>query len=179
MRIPRNPALLAATLLATGALAATAFAATFASSDGGAQVQIANRSESHQTWLSSTAWVDLPGAEATLTVPNGQTRLFNARFTAESICAGTVMGQCNARIVASGPGGVVELDPANADYAFDSVGVSAAVTDNNGDRMEGNAMERSKRLGAGSWSIRVQRAVSDPRLTFTLDDWHLAVEMSV
>jgi hypothetical protein len=55
MRTLRNPALLAATLLATGALAATALAATFASSDGGAQVQIANRSESHVTWMSSTA----------------------------------------------------------------------------------------------------------------------------
>ena len=160
MRIPRNPALLATTLLATGALAATALAATFASSDGGAQVQMVNRSESHVTWMSSTTWVDLPGAEATLTVPNGQTRLFNARFTAESICAGTVMGQCNARIVASGPGGVIELDPAASyDYAFDSVGVSAATSDNNGDRMESNAMERSKRLSAGSWSLRLQRAV--------------------
>jgi hypothetical protein len=58
---------------------------------------------------------------------------------------------------------------AGIDYAFDSVGT---------DQHEGHAMERSHRLGAGTYIIRVQRAVTNPAISFRLDDWHLAVETS-
>jgi hypothetical protein len=40
-------------------------------------------------------------------------------------------------------------------------------------------MERSIRLGAGTYSIRTQRAVTSPSITFRLDDWHFAVEKSL
>jgi hypothetical protein len=108
-------------------------------------------------------------------VPTGKTQLVNARFTAESNCTRAVPaagGWCSTRIVAQRIGGAtVELNPqAGTDYAFDSVGT---------DQHEGHAMERSIRLGAGTYVIRVQRAVTNNAISFRLDDWHLAVESSV
>ena len=73
--------------------------------------------------------------------------------------------------MAQGIGGeTVELNPqAGLDYRFDTVA---------SDGQEGHAMERSIRLGAGTYVIRAQRAVSSNAVSFRLDDWHLAVEVS-
>ena len=68
-------------------------------------------------------------------------------------------------------GAILELNPqAGSDrYVFDSVGSDGA---------ESHAMESSRRLGAGLYIIRVQRAVSAPSVSFRIDNWHLAVEKS-
>jgi hypothetical protein len=150
-------------------------AATLVGSTGGSQVSMQNRSENVATLSSSTVFNDVPGATIVKTVPTGRTQLINARFTAESNCTRAVPaagGWCSTRIVAQRIGGAtVELNPQSGiDYAFDSVAT---------DQHEGHAMERSIRLGAGTYVIRVQRAVTNNAISFRLDDWHLAVETSV
>jgi hypothetical protein len=173
VRIHRLPATIVAVVLACGALAATAFAF----SSGGAQVQMINADSTTGVITTSTAWVDLAGSGVHVTVPSGTQRLINARFTAESMCHGPNSGWCSVRIVYANAatGGLIgELNPASAiNYAFDS---DTAGTTN--DVYEGNAMERSIRLGAGSYIVKVQYAVTSNTIQFSLDDWHLAVEVS-
>jgi len=159
-----------ALVLATGGTAL----AVVSGSSGGAQVQMLNRGDNVATVTSSTAFSDIPGATTVVGVPTGTTRLVNARLTAESQCTRAnpaLGGWCSTRIVAQRIGGAtVELNPqAGLDYAFDSVAT---------DQFEGNAMERSIRLAAGTYIIRAQRAVINNAITFRLDDWHLAVEVS-
>jgi hypothetical protein len=122
--------------------------------------------------------VNLPGAAANVFVPANQSRLYDVPFYAESRCAGPGGGGwCTVRIIAQNiaTGAIVELNPVSgADYAFDSD--MAAATD---DLWEGHGMERSRRLPGGpngtTYQIRVQYAVTNATIGFTLDDWHLAV----
>jgi hypothetical protein len=150
-------------------------AAALTGSSGGSQLQMLNRSDNVAVTTSSTSYVDVPGATHTVVVPSGRTQLVNARFTAESNCTRAIPslgGWCSTRIVAQRIGGAtVELSPqAGIDYAFDNVAT---------DQFEGHAMERSARLGAGTYIIRAQRAVTSSAITFRLDDWHFAVERSL
>jgi hypothetical protein len=127
----------------------------------------------HSTDAFSTttaAFVNVPNAVRSVTIPSGQVRMIDARFTAESQCTGST-GWCSVRIVVFTPtGAVIELDPAaSTDFAFDSaVG---------GDNWEGHAIERTSRfLTAGTYRVQVQtRVVSATRVR--LDDWTLAVEL--
>jgi hypothetical protein len=149
-------------------------AAALSGSSGSAQVEMQNRSDNVAVLTSSTSYIDVPGATIATTVPAGRTQLVNARFTAESNCTRAVpalQGWCSTRIVAQRIGGAtVELSPAaGIDYAFDNVAT---------DSFEGHAMERSLRLGPGTYILRAQRAVTSPAITFRLDDWHFAVEKS-
>lgn len=172
MRIRRTPATIAAVVLACGAVAATALAF----SSGGAQVQMINQESAALTATTAAPWVFLPGAAVNVNVPANSSRLINARFTAESQCTGPAAGWCTLRIVANG----MELRPvAGIDYAFDTDVVGAT-----NDQWEGNAMERSGRLFGGpegtNYAIAVQRGVTNAGSTvFDLDDWHLAVEVSL
>ena len=148
--------------------------AVLSGSAGGTQLQMLNRGDNAPTLTSSTVFNDLPGGNVAVVVPAGRTQLINARFTAESNCTRAnpaLGGWCSTRIVATRIGGpTVELSPvAGIDYAFDSAAT---------DRHEGHAMERSIRLGGGTYVIRVQRAVTSNAISFRLDDWHLAVEKS-
>jgi hypothetical protein len=148
--------------------------AVLSGSAGGAQLQMQNRGDNVATLTSSTAFNDVPGANVVVGVPSGTSQLINARFTAETNCTRAnpaLGGWCSTRIIAQRIGGAtVELNPvAGIDYAFDSVAT---------DRHEGHALERSIRLGAGTYVIRVQRAVTSNAISFRLDDWHLAVEKS-
>jgi hypothetical protein len=170
-RILKRAGLFIGALFITGALTGTA--AAVLGSAGGAQVRVDKRTETAASVTNSTAFVDLPGAAVTVSVPGGQSRLFDASFTAESLCAGPNSGYCSLRIVATNvvTGGSVQLNPASGiDYAFDSDQAGAAQ-----DLWEGNAMDRSIRLPGGTWRIRVQRAVTNNTISFRLDDWHLAV----
>jgi hypothetical protein len=177
VKLLKTKKVLALSAVMVAASGATAMAVLTGSS-GGAQLQMQNRAETAASVTNSTTFVDLPGATATVSVPTGRTELFNARFTAESNCTRAVYapGWCSTRIVAQRIGVIpvpppVELSPASGlDYAFDSVAT---------DQHEGHAMERSLRLGAGTYVIKVQRAVTNAAIQFTLDDWHLAVEGSV
>jgi hypothetical protein len=117
---------------------------------------------------SSTVFTDVGGASITLAVPRRQTRLLDARFSAESQCAGT-FGWCSVRVVVVRPNGtVLELDPKSGfDFAFDSAGP---------DQWESHAIERtSPRLGAGTYRVKVQTAVVAGASSLRLDDWTLAV----
>ena len=127
----------------------------------------------------SVVYVDVAGANVVVGVPAGQTRLFVARFAGESQCAGAAaapQAYCSLQIIATDAAGVsVPFDPASGlDYAFDSNPPGAA-----DDLWESNAMERSKRLRAGTYRIRLQRAVTNNQTFFRLDDWHFSVETRI
>jgi hypothetical protein len=168
----RGAALLAG---AAAAMALTVGATAVASSQvvvplsGGATIAKRIRTSTDATSTSSQAFVSLPGSGLAYTVPAGTTRLFQVVFTGESRCSGGAAGNwCTAQIVKGGTGGIVELHPrAGVDFAFDSVGAAD-------DYWEGNAMERSIRLGAGTYTFYVRYRTTDPATTFRLDDWSLA-----
>jgi hypothetical protein len=126
----------------------------------------------HQTdaWTtSSTAWVNVPGATTTITIPSGTTRMLDARYSAESLCAGN-SGWCSVRIVVFTPsGGLIELSPVvGTDFAFDS---------HSADGWESHAIERtSAQLGGGTYRVQVQAAVVAGATQLRLDDSTLAVE---
>jgi hypothetical protein len=176
-RIYKRVAVVIGALLATGVLTGTA-AAVLTADAGGAQVRVDKRTGNLPTSTKSTTFVDVPGANVRVSIPPNQSRLYDVPFFAESRCAWPGSGgTCSIRIIATNlaNGASVELNPvAGLDYAFDSD--MAGVID---DRLEGHGMERSRRLFGGpngaTYAIRVQYAVTNPNLVFTLDDWHLAV----
>ena len=174
----RPVAILAATLGAIGLCAAIAVAAPIGTG-GTTQLRMENRTETTPVSTSSLNWVNVSAVVAgwvPVPIADNTTRLINARFTGESYCDGPNAGFCTVRIVAVNAvaGATIELNPAaGTDFAFDADPAGAA-----DDMWEGNAIERSYRLPAGSWSIRVQYAVTNAATVFRLDDWHLAVESS-
>jgi len=172
-RIYRRAAtIVTATILAIGAFASIA-AAVLTASNGAGQVRMDNRGETAPATTNSTTWVNLPGSGIPV---NADSRLINARFTAETTCNGPNAGACVVRIVAVNAAGITELDPASAsDFAFDTDVLGAG----DADGAEGHAMERSRRLLDGAYTIRVQYAVTNATTTFQLDDWHFAVETSL
>lgn len=133
---------------------------------GGAVAKITVITETNAQSTSSTSFVDLPGASATITVPALKTQLVNVRFSAESYCfSSTATGWCSVRILADG----VEMKPnSGEDFAFDASG-------NADDFWEGHAMERTILLGAGTHTIDLQWVVTDPSIFFRLDDWTMAI----
>jgi hypothetical protein len=169
----RKPAAVAATtMLALGALAGTA-AAVLTGSSGSSQVRMDNLGDTATQHTSSTVWDNLIGSEMSIAVQ--ESRLINARFTAQSKCYNG-FGPCAVRIIAINvaTGATIELDPASGTgFAFDAV--SPGVHDETG---EDHAMERSYRLPAGNYRLRVQFAVTSPLTKFLLANWHLAVETS-
>jgi hypothetical protein len=164
-------------LVLTGAFAATA-AAVITVDTGGAELRVDKRTSNTPSTTHNTVWSDLPGASLVVSVPANGSRLYDVPFFAETQCAGPGGGgACSVRIVAVNldTGVPTELNPvAGLDYAFDSD--MAGATD---DLREGHGLERSKRLFADAdgtnYQIEVQYAVTNNMITFTLDDWHLAV----
>lgn len=117
----------------------------------------------------SGVWTNVPGMVRTVTIPDGTSRLIDARFTAESQCTGG--SWCSVRIVTinNATGAITELYPqTGTDFAFDSPS----------DNWEGHAIERNSRLflPAGSYRVQVQSAKVGAATVFRLDDMHLAVE---
>jgi hypothetical protein len=171
-------ALLIGALFAAGILTGTATAVLGASS-GGAQLRVDKRTNNLPSTTKRTTFLDLPGANVVVRVPKNQSRLYDVPFFAESRCTWPGSGGwCSVRIIATNlaNNASVELNPASGiDYAFDSDPTPGAIDDN----WEGHGMERSRRLFGGAngatYRIRVQYAVTNPNITFTLDDWHLAV----
>jgi hypothetical protein len=161
-----------ATIAASAILGGTVAVAVLTASVGGTTIQVQNRAETAASFTNVAAFTNLPGAVVTVTVPAGASRLITARFTAESRCTGAVGRWCSVRVVVFTPaGGIIELNPQSGiDFAFDS-----AATDN----WEGNALERSIRLPAGTYRVLVQRAVNVAGTAFTLDDWHFRVDLNV
>jgi hypothetical protein len=180
-RIIKRAGIALGALLVAGVLTGTA-AAVLTGDTGGAQVRVDKRANNAPSTTSSTTFVDLPGANAVVSVPANQSRLYDVPLFAESRCSGPGGGGwCSVRIIATNiaTGGSVELNPVSGiDYAFDSD--MAGATD---DLWEGHGMERSRRLPGGangaSYRIRVQYAVTNNTIGFTLDDWHLAVHTNL
>ena len=126
------------------------------------------KTETTQFSTQSGTYVNVPGANATLTVSAG--RAIRVRYSAESVCNqgnGSVGNQCQARITIS-PG--AELNPvATEGFAFDSYDGT------NGTRAA-QSMERiSNELAGGTYTVRVQ-ARTQNGVAFVLDDWTLSAE---
>jgi hypothetical protein len=116
----------------------------------------------------SATYVNVTNADRSVTVAAGTARMVDARFTAESECAGST-GWCSVRIVVVAPNGAVtELDPASGpDFAFATGGGGSA----------GHGIERTSRLlSAGTYRVQVQARVVGAT-SLRLDDWALAVEI--
>ena len=168
----------AAGTLAASTLLRTTTAMGVVATSGGATIEVQDRSDTAPFTSSATAFIDLPDANVLVTVPTGVRRLIGAHFTAESKCTsgGNVGGWCSVRIIATSIAGgrSVELNPASGlDFAFDS-----EMPSKQDDLWEAHAMDRSILLSPGAYRIRVQNAVSDNNVTFTLDDWHFRVEIN-
>ncbi|MEX2236112.1 MAG: hypothetical protein WEB00_01060 [Dehalococcoidia bacterium] len=116
---------------------------------------------------------EVPGLDATLTVPAGKTYLIVARFSAESSCYYQGDQQykfhtdyCFIRILIGG----LEGHPIG-DFAFDAPDRQGNATD-----YETHAVTRSRSLGPGTYRVRVQVDATNADLRFWLDDMHLTVE---
>jgi len=175
----KRAAMLALAALAIGGIAGGAVAATqlFNTASGGAQTAVAVRGSDTANTSSSTVFVNVPGAVAPASVPAGASRLLRASFSAESACygGGTGANWCSIRILVRNvaTGGTLEMQPASGlDFAFDST--------NNGregpNSWEGHTVDRSLRVGGGTYQILVQEAVTSTTTIFRLDDWTLTVE---
>jgi hypothetical protein len=156
-----------------GLLAGMAFATHYAghiSYTGGAQVKVYVVTDT-DGWGSTSAgvWQNVTGARVTLGVPSGTVRLVTARYNAESSCDAD--SWCSVRIVARKHGNpsVLEFRPrVDTDFAYDAPG---------GETWEGTSVNRSLRLGAGTWDVWVQAYVVNTGSMY-LDDWHFEVSLS-
>lgn len=159
--------------VAVTALSVGTASAVVAGFNGGAQTQRLVRTETDASTAAGTTFTDIPNAAVTVRVPSRETRLVTGRFTAESQCTGTTFGWCSVRLVArnNATGSVVLLHPrSDLDFAFDSV--------SNDDLWESHSVARTIRLGAGSWSVRVQRATTGDAVTARHDDWTFEVDVN-
>ena len=153
-----------AVVLVSLAVVVPAFGAVTHTGKAVAKITVVTETNAQST--SSTSFVSLPGASASVTVPAGKFQLVNVRFSAESYCfSSTAEGWCSVRILADG---TEMLPDSGEDFAFDASGA----TD---DLWEGHAMERTLVLGQGTHNISVQWVVTDPSIFFRLDDWTMAV----
>ncbi len=167
-----------AAVLAIGAASGAAIAGVFVRTTGagGVETYAYVTRENSATSGSSVAYVTIPGATAPVTVTDGSD-LILARFSAESACYTTIAGGhwCSVRLVLynRSNGSTTEMNPqAGLDFAFDST--------NDGkdgpNSWESHSMDRSIRVGNGSYYVLAQRAVTNPSVTLRLDDWSLTVE---
>lgn len=128
----------------------------------------------------STAFADVPGAKTTIRVPDGQRALILARFSAESLCTDSTnafKGWCGLRIyIGNAEGEPSDASDLGTPYAFDSDSSDATAGGGSEDWYEGNSMDRSRVVGAGLYTVKVQAAVLDPSIFFWLDDMSLTVE---
>jgi hypothetical protein len=133
---------------------------------------------SNSTVGSSSTPTVLPGMTAKITVPAGNTALLIARFSAESACSGDDAGQpdwCIATIKV----GPAEMSPqTGTDFAFDSTDSGAESSAS----WESHAMERVRRVPAGTYTVRVygsteQFGTTQP--TFWTGERVLTVESSL
>lgn len=164
---------LVSAVLALG-LVGTTVALAFAevNTKGGRKInRVKIRRSDEQSSTSSTNFENVPGARVKITVPRGEALLL-VRYTAESVCYSEIAtpGACHARITVNGD----EAAPASGtEYIFDSNDSGTETKFS----AEGRSMDRSRGpLGPGTYTIRVQAAVSDADLEFLLDDWSLSVE---
>ena len=167
----------AAAIAATALLGTSPASAVLTGSAGGSTIFVQNRADNAPAVTGVVGFVDIPGANVVVTVPAGASRLVTARITGESLCIGAaaVAGRwCSVRVIVTNTvsGASQELNPvAGLDFAFDTV-------TNPNDLFESNAIERSIRLGPGTYRVRGQYGVSFNGVSFRLDDWHFRVDLN-
>lgn len=122
------------------------------------------------TTVTSTDWVDLPSSSMTLLKPIGVHARVQTLFSAESYCTGTPAGYCMVRVLIGG----VEAVPYSESAAFDS----SDDGDEGGYSWESHAIQRFGGMGkdATETTVTVQARVSDPGVTFSIDDWTASAE---
>jgi hypothetical protein len=149
-----------------GAAAQIAYAAVagVTTTRGGAIAAVAVARGADATHSSSTTFVGVPGARLTM---RGKGLLI-IRFSAESECTGGTSGNwCSLEILVDG----AQAKPASgSDFAFDTV---------DGGSWEGNAMERSIKVGAGLHTIQLMEVNTSGATDFRLDDWSFSVERAI
>jgi len=125
------------------------------------------------TFAAAPTWTDIPGAQATLTVPDGVHANIVARFTAESNCSGTPENWCSIRILMSSTGfdgPYQSMYPDSGDgYAFDG-------GETGGGSWEGNAMERYAYGQPGTTYYFKVQGTRLGAIGMTVDDWTFAAE---
>jgi hypothetical protein len=80
------------------------------------------------------------------------------------------------RIVArnNSTGAITELEPALGGTVFDSTnGGSETLSPG-----ESHSMDKSRRLGAGNYTVSVQQRVTNSDVRFILNDWSFTVEQA-
>jgi hypothetical protein len=156
--------LVAVSIIGVGVQVAYASVFGVTTTSGGAVVAVAAARGAADTTTSGASYVALPGARLTM---RGR-GLLVIRFTAESLCTGGVTDEyCSVVVMVDG----VEAKPAvGIDYAFDT---------NDGGSWEGNAVDRSIKVGTGLHTIQVMYATTSGSTSFRLDDWHMTVERAV
>jgi hypothetical protein len=168
----------AAAVLAAAALTAVALAAT-STRTGGPIVAVKVVRGIGVVETSSRAYVDIPGASTTITVPDGHRGLVLARFSSASECGSLNPDDdgCFIRILVGG----VDASPHSRSLAPEAGPFDTAFccpNSSNADSWESHAIERSRGpLPPGAYRVKVQwRATAET--TFKLWGWHLAVEMA-
>jgi hypothetical protein len=163
-----------------GASAGIASVLTRTVGAGGAETYAVVTREDAASTSSSTSFVTIPGATALVSVTDGSD-LIMARFSAESACynstANTSGNWCSVRLMLKNrqTGAMTELYPASGlDFAFDSTNAGAEGAAS----WESHSMDRSIRVGNGSYYVVAERATTSTQVTFRLDDWSLTAEKS-
>jgi hypothetical protein len=155
-------------LLATGWALATHFTG-HVTSIGKAQVSQTNQSSNASRIQSSTTFANLDGTSTTVVVPAGQTRLVNARWVGETYVGGG--GICYMRIGAIQGASFIEFNPVDStQILLQSI--------NNQVELGSQAAERSRILGAGTYTVvaQMKRGGANPN-SCVVDDWHFAVQV--
>ena len=114
--------------------------------------------------------------KVTIVVPAGQQDLVDVRFDGNAYCdpntPGVGSGLCQLRILAKGPTNV-SLRPQTMNTVLE-------VTDPGvGEDAYSLTVEKSRVLGAGTWTIVVQHRVTDPSIYFGIYAHHITVERAV
>ena len=115
----------------------------------------------------SLHWVDVTGAKAEVTVPDGEQALLLIRFTAETVCYSNAPDHCSARVMVDDK----QAKPASGtDFHFDSN--YGGETD---ESEKAHAFDRSLKVGPGTYMVKVQVQPMEG-MALRIDDWHLTVE---
>lgn len=157
--------LVAVVMAVVGVQVAYAAVTGVTTTSGGAIAAVAVARGTDATDTTSGSYVPLPGARLTM---RGRGLLL-IRFTAESECTSSspTGDYCSVKILVDG----VQAKPNSGfDYAFDT---------DDGGSWEGNAMDRSIKVGPGLHTIQVFYGVTNSVIDFRLDDWSLTVERAI
>jgi hypothetical protein len=164
---------LAAVLLAVAGTAVALRARIVASGTAaaGAVKQVKTEWSENLVGTSTVAWA--PVGSVTITVPTGQKDLVDVRFDGNAYCdpntPGVGSGQCQLRFVAKGATNV-PLRPQTMNTVLEVADPGVGQDDYS------LSMEKSRVLGAGTWTIVVQHRVTDPSIYFGIYAHHITVE---